>query len=414
VPSGFTTEVFADQDMLSHPVSIHVDHQSRVFVAETYDLDDIDWSYEDFDKQLACQTRADCDKLDQAMDDSDPWKPEVLRVLVDRDADGSADESTVFSDSFERYDGCASGVAVRGDKVWFGVSPNLWQFRDQDKDNVADQSKVLHHGFGVRQRLRGHDLNSLTFGPDGKLYFCIGDRGAHIETEHNTVSASDCGSVMRCNADGSDLELFATGLRNPQGLAFDNFGNLWTGDNDTNHGDDSRWLHIVEGGDYGWRIGFQLAENCGPWKTEDYCGQSDVPCRLPAAGFLVRSPSGLAFNPGTCLPAEYDDHFFLADYVDGLDAISNKQVGASYRMEKLETFIKLFGLTDVKFGPGGAMFVSDMVRPGAFEGQGRILKISHRESINSNLASETQTLLREGMKEKSNSGLSCWGIAINV
>ena len=399
VPCGFKTHVFANQNLLAHPVSIHIDNQNRVFVAETNNF--ATTGYNNFDEQLACKTRSDANRLDEALNDNSAWEPERLRVLIDRDGDGEADESTVFCEKFDRFDGCASGITVRDSEVWFGVSPNLWKFSDEDGDNIADKSSVIAHGFGVRQKLRGHDLNSITFGPDGKLYFCNGDRGAHIETDDDVVSAPHCGSVMRCNPDGTELELFATGLRNPQGLAFDNFGNLWTGDNDSNLGEKARWLHVVEGGNYGWQIGYQLVDGAGPWIQEDFCGQSDVPFRLPAAGFLVSTPSGLSFNPGTGLPAKYDGQFFLADYIDGINVISIEPSGASYRMKSRENFLKLMGLTDVKFGPDGSMFVADWILLEKLAKQGRILRITHPESAALPEAKETASILKLGLKEHS-------------
>src|SRR5207302_5675855 len=118
----------------------------------------------------------------------------------------------------------------------------------------------------------GHDLHDLHFGPDGKIYFSIGDRGANIKLlDGRSVANTESGSIFRCNHDGSDLELFAFGLRNPQDLVFDEYGNLFTGDNNSDSGDQARWVYLVEGGDNGWRVGYQLMErpySRGPFNAE--------------------------------------------------------------------------------------------------------------------------------------------------
>src|SRR5439155_934113 len=132
----------------------------------------------------------------------------------------------------------------------------------------------------------------------------LGDRFARY-SEH---SERDTGCVFRCNPDGSELEVFAFGLRNPQDLVFDQYGNLFTGDNNSDSGDQARWVYVVEGGDSGWRVGYQFMErpySRGPFNAEKlwyphFEGQAAY--IVPPIANIAAGPSGVAYFPGTGLP----------------------------------------------------------------------------------------------------------------
>src|SRR5262249_1030613 len=159
--------------------------------------------------------------------DADLWAIEHdrVRLLEDTTGDGMADKSTVFADGFNHLeDGIGAGLLARRGTVWFTCIPSLCQLQDTQATGQAHVRNRLQTGYGVRIGHYGHDLHGLCMGPDGKLYFSIGDRGLHVETAKGIVSNTDSGSVLRCNPDGSELELFATGLRNPQSLTFDQYG----------------------------------------------------------------------------------------------------------------------------------------------------------------------------------------------
>ncbi|MCA9201319.1 MAG: PQQ-dependent sugar dehydrogenase, partial [Planctomycetales bacterium] len=204
----------------------------------------------------------------------------------------------------------------------------------------ADRQLVLHEGFGVRVAFRGHDLHGLTLGLDGRIYFSIGDRGYHVETKSETFANPESGAVFRCEQDGSHLEVFATGFRNPQELAFNDYGDLFTGDNNSDSGDLARWVHVWEGGDAGWRMAFQYLADRGPWNQEllwkpSFAGQAAW--IMPPVENLGDGPSGICYYPGTGLSDSYLGNFFMCDFrgqanQSGVRTFKVRSKGASFEL----------------------------------------------------------------------------------
>ena len=254
-------------------------------------------------------------------------------------------------------------------------------------------------------------MHGLIVGPDGKLYYSIGDRGAHVVTPTNTIATPDAGSVFRCDLDGSNVELFATGLRNPQDLLFNEVGDLFTGDNDCDMGDMERLVHVVEGGDSGWRVGYQHAPmgNAGSWNRERlwlprFAGQPAN--HLAPLANLDAGPSGITYYPGTGLNASFRGALFITTFVgnptrSGIFTYKLKPNGATYAVDKAERFVGGALPTDVKFGPDGRLYWSDWSDGWPKSKRGRIYAVSDPAHANDPIIAETKTLIAADYAKKS-------------
>ena len=126
------------------------------------------------------------------------------------------------------FQAAADSPAADG-SVWLTCIPHVWQLPAAETEKAKLALEKMFSGFGVRFSFHGHDLHGMMQGPDGRLYWSIGDRGYRVKTHEGQELTDDCtGSLFRCEPDGSGLEVFATGLRNPQELVFDDLGNLFT------------------------------------------------------------------------------------------------------------------------------------------------------------------------------------------
>jgi quinoprotein glucose dehydrogenase len=418
VPEGVKVELFAAEPLLANPVAFCIDERGTFYVAETFRLGagvtdtrgHMDW----LDDDLACRTVADRVAMYRKFFGKgfEAYKVEHERVrrVVDRDGDGKADAATVFADGFnDPAAGIGAGLLARNGDVYYACIPWLWKLRDTAGQGVATERTLLHEGYGVHVGFLGHDLHGLRMGPDGKLYFSIGDRGFNVRTREGKVLAvPDTGSVLRCEPDGSGLEVFATGLRNPQELAFDQYGNLFTCDNNSDSGDKARWVYLVEGGDSGWRIGYQFMEqpySRGPWNEEMLWD----PALAPRAGYLVPpianisdGPSGLTYHPGvSLLPERFKDHFFLVDFrgasgQSGIRSLAVKPRGASFDLVDAREFVWSVLGTDADFGPDGALYFSDWVEGWDKPKKGRIYRVLDPSRKADPAVAEVKRLLAEG------------------
>jgi len=416
LPAGMKAEVFAAEPQLANPVGLSVDLRGRVYILETFraGLSDIDGATgATLDNDMPLRTVDEREAFLKKRWGADVQKfgreAERLRFLEDTDGDGRADRDSVFMESRGLTDGIGAGVlAHRGHVYWANV-PRLWKLRDSNGDGRADEREPLHYGYGVHGGIRGHDLHGLRVGPDGKIYMSMGDRGVNITSGNRTIELLDTGGVLRCNPDGSDLEIFAIGLRNSHDLAFDELGNLFTCDNDSGIGDKCRIQYIVEGSDNGWRSAFQFIHVPNPrgvWNTEklwqtQFKGQAAFV--IPAIAHLTNGPAGITYYPGTGLADHFARRFFLADFRysapgSGLHTFRMNPKGAGFTFADVEKSIWGVLLTDADFGPDSQLYCSDWVSGGAMPKKGRVYRIFDTERAKSDLVLETKKLLNQGME----------------
>jgi quinoprotein glucose dehydrogenase len=413
IPAGLKGELWAAEPMLANPVAFCFDNRGRIFVCETFrqsrGIEDNRGHAHWLDDDLAAQTVQDRlayiqKHLGEKANDYTKYDDRI-RLLEDSDGDGRADRATVFADRFNGIlDGTAAGVLFNRGNLFLTCIPHLWLLRDEDGDGRAEVRRSLSSGYGVRFAFRGHDMHGLVIGPDGRLYFSIGDRGLNVQQDGRRLVNPESGSVLRCELDGSNLELFATGLRNPQELAFDDFGNLFTGDNNSDSGDQARWVHVVEGGDSGWRMAYQYLPDRGPFNREKiwHPQHEGQPAYIvPPISNFASGPSGLAYYPGTGLPDHFRGRFLLVDFRggpanSGVRSFRLKPKGASFELIDAEETIWNVLATDVDFGPDGAIYLTDWINGWNGEGKGRIYRFATTDPLVRAQGVSTQGLLKRG------------------
>jgi glucose/arabinose dehydrogenase len=215
-------------------------------------------------------------------------------------------------------EGGTLGMTIASNRPENKLSLFLFLTTDQDNrvlkydlDPTEDGSwslsnkRVLIKGIERSGKSTTHNGGRLAIGPDGKLWISLGDSGMRATTSQNWNRLA--GSVLRLNLDGSVPEdnprkgsfVWAKGLRDTQGMAWDNFGNMWT----TEFGEDT-WdeLNLIQkGNNYGWPIAeglYKFEETPKPPGNHDVNvqGTAEHPAPLPTLP-VTYSDKELMNNP---------------------------------------------------------------------------------------------------------------------
>lgn len=297
------------------------------------------------------------------------------RILVfsDLDESGKARKVQTFADGF-RY---GMSLALRPDGVYFATRWEILRLNDKDGDGVCDERTTL-----VKLETKGdyphNGLCGFAF-QGGRMYFGMGENlGAPYELVGSDGSkhpgGGEGGNVFEAKIDGSKVRRIATGVWNPFHMALDGKGNLFLVDNDPDSRPPCRLLHVVEGGDYGFKFrnGRKGLHPFTAWNGE-------LPGTLPMVSGTGEAPSGMIFYHAGGLPEEFDGAFLVTSWGDHmLQRFRLQPRGASF-VSVAENFVKggeNFRPVGIAAGPDGALYVSDWVdRSYTLHGKGRIWRV---------------------------------------
>ena len=357
VAKGLVVQPFATHGQLSNPASIDVDNRGRVWVAEAFNY--------------RKKTRKAGDRI---------------LILEDTSGNGRADKTTVFYQDPD-IDG-VHGVCVLGNKAIVSASDRILLLTDIDGDDKADTKKVLFTGKVLNpvQGQHDHAIHAVMFGPDGRLYFNFGNYNAGLWRADGTLVKDVFGNpvdnsrkpyqegmVIRCEMDGSRVEVLGYNFRNNWEVTVDSFGSMWQSDND-NGSSSCRVNFVMEYGNYGYRdertgAGYRSKRSNMETTMQRQMWHQNDPGVIP--NLLITgqgAPTGILVYEGDLLPEPFRGQMIHAEPGRNVVwAFPTKQVGAGYQASITNLVHsqteRNYRPSDVSVAPDGSLIIADWFDP---------------------------------------------------
>ena len=237
--------------------------------------------------------------------------PNRVTLLRDKDGDGRADTKTVFLEGVRQ----PFGLLLVGDSLYVGNTNALVRlpYRAGESKITAGETKVLDLPAGG---YNNHWTRNVIANADGtKLFISVGS-GTNVDEEKEDQKDERRAAILEADPAGSAMRVYASGLRNPVGLALHpETKELWTVVNERDMlGDElvpDYLTSVKEGAFYGWPYSY-----FGPIEDPRKKGERpDLVAKAIPPDYSLGShvaPLGLVFYTGASFPARYRNGAFIA------------------------------------------------------------------------------------------------------
>ena len=167
-------------------------------------------------------------------------------------------------------------------------------------------------------RAGGHWTRDVAFSPDGRTMYVAVGSASNVDDPDTTATEKNRADILAFDPDGSNMRIYASGIRNPVGLAVQpGSGALWCSVNERDELGDNLVpdyiTHVREGGFYGWPWWY-----IGAHQDPRHAGKHpELRDRTIVPDVLLNPHNAslqLAFYDGAQFPAQYRGDIFASEH----------------------------------------------------------------------------------------------------